>query len=172
MIRIAGCVLVAGGCIGLGLFYRNRIEERIRNLILLSRILEIMESEVRYSRASLSECCLKLSERIPDPYGGCFLRIFRESQENRGISYGEIVQKYLTPVLEETSLGETEKNLFMDTMRSTGYEDIVLQIGRLSNCKEQIERILEKVQREAPGNRRTAVGLGILSGFFLIIVLL
>ena len=172
MIRLAGCFLTICGCVGLGYWYRQQFFCRLYHLRLLISILNMIMSEVRYSKASLPECCRQISKRLEEPYQRSFLKIWEETQENCGESYHDIFQRNMQECLGQVPLGKEEKRLFLEVFGGFGFEESRMQLNSLEHCKEQLNGQLEGLRKEVGEKGRMAMGMGTLGGLLLIIILL
>ena len=172
MLRLAGCMLTALGCVGLGYWYRRQFAERLRHLKTLISILDIMMSEVRYSKASLPECCRSLSVRLEEPYREVFSRIWEETRENDGETYREIFVKNMKECMGQVPLGNEEKRLFLELAARYGFEDTRMQLSSMEQCKEQLKTLCTRLEREVNEKGKMAMSLGTLGGLLLIVILL
>ncbi|MBR5247717.1 MAG: stage III sporulation protein AB [Lachnospiraceae bacterium] len=172
MVKLVGSILVVGGCVGLGGWYRGQFIGRLKQLRILITILDLMISEVRYSKSSLPECCRQLSGRLPEPYGNSFFKVWEETQENSGEGYRDIFVRNLKRCMEQVPLGAEEKKLFLEVSGQFGYEEARMQINSMEQCKEQLKNICGGLEKEVGEKGRMAMGLGTLGGLLLIIVLL
>jgi len=60
---------------------------RIRCIMFPSEILEMMMSEIRYGKTTLPECCRRIGERQPDPFGSTFLQIYESVMARQGENF-------------------------------------------------------------------------------------
>ena len=172
MIKLAGSLLVLLGCAGLGFWYRGQFRGRIYHIQLLITILEIMISQVRYCRSSLPECCRQLAQKTLSPYRENFQKIWEETKKNSGEGYREIFVKNIEICMGQVPLCTEEKRIFSDVMEQFGYEEAKMQINSMEQCKEQLKSLCAKLEKEVDAKGKAAMGLGVLSGFFVIIILL
>lgn len=172
MLKLAGCILTVSGCVGLGYWYRKQFTDRLHHLKILIMILDMMMSEVRYSKASLPECCRQLSERLEEPYQGSFLKIWEETRENSGEAYHDIFQRNMQDCMGQVPLGKEEKKLFLEVSGRFGFEEARMQLSSMEQGREQLKGLYERLEREVGEKGRMAMGLGTLGGLLLIIILL
>lgn len=172
MLRLAGCILTVSGCVGLGYWYRQQFTGRLHHLRILITILDMMMSEVRYSKASLPECCRQLAGRLEEPYQGSFQKIWEETRENAGEPYDDIFKRNMQACMGQVPLGKEEKKLFLEVSGRFGYEEARMQLNSMEQCKEQLKGLAARLEREVGEKGRMAMGLGTLGGLLLIIILL
>ncbi len=172
MMRWIGCVMIGGGCLGLGCWYREQFRLRLKALRTLQELLEIMMSEVRYSKATLPECCMKLSRRLEEPYKQALTKVFEEMGRNEGEGFGTIFQKHMKECLERLPLKAEEKNLFLQFAGGFGFEEARMQLSSMEQLKERLDALTKRLESEVAEKSRMAMGLGIMSGLLLVIILL
>lgn len=171
VLRLAGSVLIISGSVGLGLWYREQFWQRLQNLRVLSDILEIMMSEVRYSKATLPECCQKLGMRMAEPYASVFSGVHEEMLENNGEDFGQIFSAHLDQCFKELSLGAEERGLFLQFAAECGYEDAKMQLASMEQYQERLDSLIARLESELAEKSRMAMGLGIMGGLLLVILL-
>jgi len=172
MTQLLGCILIACGCTGLGVWYRQQFELRLKHLRILNQILEMLMSEIRYSKATLPECCKRLAPRLEEPYKQSFLNIFETMKENTGEGFGQVFKKDMELCLGGIPLQKEEKELFLNAVSESGFEDGKMQLRNIEQHNELLKNIIEKQDKETAEKSRMAMCLGAMSGLLLIIILL
>lgn len=172
MIRLTGGILVILGCCGLGCWFREQYQERIRHIRILISIIDMMKSEVRYCKAALPECLHGILERLEEPYREAFTKAYEDICENTGESPGIIFQSAMKECLDLVPLEREEKKIFWEFAGKCGFEDAGLQLGSMERYRQQLREIYEQQQNEVIKRGRLAVSLGAMSGVFIVIMLL
>ena len=171
MQKIVGVVLIFTGCAGLGGWYGREFRRQIQVLKTWCRILELFLSEIRYSRCTLPECCMRVSKRVEEPYKDIFSGIYLASCENTGESFGELCKRVLEEGLAEECAAKEDKELFMECFVSSGYEEDCLQLRSFEATKEELDKKVLDLEAEIASKCRLALSLGSMSGLLLIILL-
>lgn len=164
--------MILMGCIGLGLWYRERFIGRLACLRDLQRIQEMLISEIRYGRATLPECCNEIAGRVTEPYRGCFRVIYERMRENTGVVFGQVFREEMKPCLDKLPLAEADKSRFLSLFADCGFEDEKMQIRTIEQNKELLQHTITELERENKEKCRMAVGLGVMSGLLLVIILI
>lgn len=138
----------------------------------LNRILELLIGEIRYGKATLPECCIRIAGRLPQPYNNSFVHIYEEMKENTGVGFGPIFHKHMEDCLNELPLSEEDKGQFLSLFGDKGFADEGMQIRSIEQNKELLQYTISSLERENKEKCRMAVGLGAMSGLLLVIVLL
>ncbi len=154
MLKLLGCGMILCGCVGLGLWYRDQMDGRIKALRSLKNILELLSSEVRYGRAALPECCTHAARYLSTPFDGAFVKIGRRMEENTGAAFGEVFREEMAEGLASLPLKEKDREDFLQFTNRTGYMDSQMQLRAL----EQSMELLKEMQNDcgAWGNERIA----------------
>jgi stage III sporulation protein AB len=134
--------------------------------------MEMMISEIRYSKATLPECLRKLTDRVEEPYKEAFLAIHRSMEDNTGESFASIYKKHMESCLSCVPLKAHEKDLLLKMGAGSGFEDSEMQIRSIERNKEVLKDIIAGLEREITEKSRMALGLGAMGGLLLVIILL
>lgn len=172
MQKVIGFFLIFVGCAGLGLWYGDRYKEQVYNLRYLCHILELFEGEIRYGKCLLTECCLRLSEKLEEPYKRTFLRIYQKSNENTGESYALICRECMETELKDLVINQEDRELFIRCFAENGYEEDILQLRIIEQTKKRMSDRLETVEKDNISKYKVAMGMGVMSGLLLIILLI
>lgn len=164
--------MIVGGCLGLGLWYRDQFIGRIRALRTLASILELLMSEIRYGKATLPESCRHLAGRLGEPYAGSMKAVCEELGEGRSASFQTVFCRRMEEGLRDLPLQEEDREIFLQPFRGQGFQDGAMQ---LKNLEQGLEQLLDRIgqqERERRERCHMAVGLGAMSGLLLLIILL
>ena len=164
--------MIVGGCLGLGLWYREQFIGRINTLRTLAMILEMLMSEIRYGKTALPECCLNLSARLEEPYSLCLYNIFKEAGGENGDSFCGIFDRNMEECLKNQPLKKEEREIFMQPFRGQGFQDGAMQLKNMEQALVRISDGITLLEKERKERCNMAVGLGAMSGLLLIIILL
>lgn len=164
--------MIVGGCLGMGLWYREAFRGRLEALRNLQRILEMLISEIRYGRSTLPECCGHIAGRLQEPYRSCFVTIHDRVVENTGVIFGQIFREQMEECLKGLPLEEADRRCFFTLFGENGFEDETMQIRSIEQCKELLLSTIGRLERENTEKCRMAVGLGAMSGLLLVIILI
>ncbi len=171
MFRGVGSALILAGCLGLGFLSREKMNGRIRALQQMMDILELFESEVRYGKTVLPECCGRIGNRIRGGFGEALVRVAEKYRENAGESFEVIFREEVGRQLEEMPLKPEDIRLFLQSISSTGFSEGQMQLRTMEQSRERLGKTKEKLERENSEKGRIVVGLGAMSGLLLILIL-
>ena len=74
--------------------------------------------------------------------------------------------------LNNTYLTKEDKQIFLESGSQLGYLDRQMQLSSLEACMAQIEDNQNMIRKNMKEKQKLSVALGLLSGFFIIILLI
>ncbi len=172
MLRLAGAICIVAGSTGVGFWYRRRLHEALWHLRYLRGLLELFLSEVRYGKATLPECCKKISEKAEAPYGEALDAIYRESERHTGESFFEIWSARMGQALAQLPITGEERALFLDFPKCTGHTDRQMQLKTIEQHRDLLSGAIKVREDNLERQGRLAAGLGMMSGLLLTVLLL
>jgi stage III sporulation protein AB len=134
--------------------------------------MEVMMSEIRYSKSTLPECCRRLGDRLEDPYGLAFREIGEAMRENRGESFRDIFKEQIEKCLVHVPVRRQEKELFLQFAAESGFAEGKMQLLAIGQYQDRLKGIIEVAERELAEKSRMALGLGAMSGLLLVLILI
>lgn len=170
--RLVGAVLILSGCTGLGLWYRQQFIGRLQALRVLSAILEMLMSEIRYGRATLPECCKEVAARVDEPYKGALMQVYEECEQATAAPFGEIFVQKTEQIFAQLSLKREECEIFVAPFKGQGFQDGQMQLKSLEQSLLRLQDMIRMQNEEQREKCRMSVGLGVMSGLLLIIVMI
>ena len=168
--KVIGCLLILSGSSGLGIWYGMQLQRRTFHIKEMMRILDIVRSEIQYSRSTLPECCEKVSEKTSPPYKELFQNICRQLRMEYGIGFDRISVQIMGQGLEKLPLKE-ERNIFIRCFSDVGYGDSQMQYQIVERGRKELQDILEREEEDLKKRSKLAVSLGTMSGILLILIL-
>ncbi len=171
MLKVVGSICILLGCMGWG---GNRIREercRIRHLQELIRIIRRIQNEMAYSKHTLPEICQILSESCKQPYQDCFGAIYRRmKQEN--ICLDQIWEQEMKQCLHRTRLQDEEQEILRNLPQNLGIQEEKYQAESIGQSMDFLVRVCRQSEEAYENKSRMIFSLSILTGVFLIILLL
>lgn len=131
-----------------------------------------MMGEIRYNKAILSECCLRVAKQVPRPFSDCLLEIYKEKRTAKGRHFGEVARPKLMQYLKKLPISDTERELFIHSFSGGGFEEERMQLSVLEQGARSLEKQIGELELRVREQGRVALGLGVLGGVFLVVILL
>lgn len=172
MLKLIGASLVLLGTAGYAFSCKKDLQERLYHTRCLKNILELLESEIRYSRSSLPEACRMIGNRVEEPYRAGLLSVFKVMDENEGLPFSLIWKQQMDESLQKTAASKKDRTLFLQFADSTGFADHQMQLQVLEQCKERLGQSVRRQEESMENKTKVVMSMGLIGGLFLTIVLL
>ncbi len=172
MFKLGGILCILAGCIGWG---GSRISEekcRIRHLRELIRIIKRIQNEISYGKHTLPEICLILAECSDVLYRPYFQRIYEQVGRENGASLTQVWEQQIGQCLREAPLSEEEKEILKDIPRSMGLLEEKQQAESIGQSMDLLVRTCTKAEENYENKSKMIFSVSLLTGIFLIILVL
>ena len=172
MIKITGVMCVLIGCIGYGIERIGRERSRVEHLREMIRIIGRMQDEISYGKHTLPEICLILSEYCNAYYRSFFREIYEGTNHGNGTSFDCIWEQQMGLCLRDAPLTEEEKDILRNLPQSLGMQDEKLQAEHIGRSMDLLGRKCRKAEDSYGNKARMILSVSLLTGVFLIILLI
>lgn len=172
MLKFFGALLVILGCTGFGAACREEMKQVLFHTRCLLMILELLKSEIAYSKATLPEACRMIADRMEEPYRSSLFKIYEIMKTNRGLPFEKVWRQEMGKCLQTVLPGKKESELFLQFSHNTGFADNQMQIKALEQYCEMFAQSVRKQEESMENKARVVMSMGFISGIFLTIVLL
>ena len=172
MLKIIGGLLIIIGATGMGVTYRQEMKDRLYNTKCLHSILELLESEIGYSKASLPEACGMIASRMNVPYSTSLYKVREMMKLNAGLTFSFVWKQEMGRCLEKVLIGNREKEVFLNFPEAGSYADNMMQLKTLDKCKKELQHAVNKQEEKMESKSKVVMSMGLIGGLFLTIALL
>lgn len=172
MLKLAGCLCILSGCIGWGI---NRIREekkRIRHLQELIRIIRRIQGEISYGKHTLPEICLILAEYCHAPFSDCFRAIYERVDREDDSCLEQIWIQEIEQCMQTVFLQEEEREILRSLPQNLGLQEEKYQAESIGQSMDLLNRKCRQAEDAYENKSRMIFSLSILTGIFLVILLL
>ena len=172
MFKITGIIFILVGCVGYGIERTGREHNRVEHLREMIRIIRRIQDEISYGKHTLPEVCLILSEHSSDFYRPFFRRIYEQANQGNGAPFGSVWEQQMRLCLQNTPLTEEEKDILRNLPQSLGMQDEKLQAENIGRSMDLLGRKCQKAEDAYENKARMILSVSLLTGVFLIILLI
>lgn len=172
MQRAIGFILILAGCSGLGMWYSMQFRLHIKNLKQMCRVLSMLESQVRFGRSTIGECCEQIAKRVDNPFQIALQEIAREMEQNEGNSLGQVSRTGFDRHFKNLKVSEKEKEEFIACFAHEGFEEEGIQIQSILRGRQELEAAMQELNETLTSRCRLAISLGTMSGLLLVVLFL
>ncbi|MCC2253485.1 stage III sporulation protein AB [Ruminococcus sp. CLA-AA-H200] len=172
MQRVIGAVLILTATAGAGYMYGRDLKEYLRKMIYLRYVFGLIRGEISYTSAPLPEIFFSIGEKIREPYGLWLKMTAREleDREESGFTraWNRCADRYLRGLglKYEHMILIKEPGTFLGSLQKDTL-DHTLQLY-LNRMDLEIEKLRDGLAAKV----RVGSCLGVMSGIFLIVILL
>ncbi len=160
-LKMIGSLFLMTSAIAIGFLKAEELNERVKRLTELKRMMVLLQGELRYRRAALAEAFENVSERVPEPFQR-FLKEISERLEKRDADgFEKIWEEMSEKLLQEEGFCKEDGTLFEILKGSLGYLDLTMQTETLNLAILQTEDAIKlaKEQQESKGKLYRTMGV-------------
>lgn len=171
MYKAIGILCILIGSVGWGNGKIGQERERIRHLLLMSRILEKIRVEIAYGKHTLPEICLMLTEINDACYRDCFQRIYEAAFEGRA-SLPALWRTEFQAFLGKCPLLEDEREVFAGLPDRLGFQEETGQAESIGQAEAFLSQRGRQAEENCENKTKMIRSVSILTGLLLTIWLL
>lgn len=138
----------------------------------LVRIMELLQSEIRYGNSPLPEACLQAGKKVGKPYSLALERVFTCMEENKGLSFAFVWKREMKECLDKLPIGKKERELFLQFANYSGFSDGQMQMRALEEYSELLKQATKEMEKQIQSKGKVVMSMGVASGVLLSIILL
>lgn len=172
MQRVIGGILILTATTGAGYVYSKELKAYLKKMLYLRYIFSLIKGEIAYTHAPLPEIFKEVGRRIKNPFSTWLMETAKtmEKREETGFAraWSRCVDKYLKELglKREHSIFIKEAGTFLGSLESDTL-DHTLQM-----YLNRMDLEIEKIRENLAAKTRIGSCLGVMSGVFLIVILL
>lgn len=172
MIKIIGAALIIIGSSGIGICVGQDMKNRLESLYLLRHMILLMQSEVKFHKATLQEACEVTALHIEGHLQQFLKAIVEKVKLQEGKSFFSIWKEECEQKLENMNLTKKDLTMLSDMMIKAGFSDYEMQLTAMDLYMEQVNIQIEKLKEILEKKCTVYRCFGIMSGILLVILLL
>ena len=171
MLKLAGSALILAASLLYGLKIRQELREHVEQLVGMKEMFLMLRGEISYTRTPLKEAFVQIASQNKEPFSGFLAQAAQELESNEdsiGSFWSHLVQEESARFL----LKREELGLLQRAGENFGYLDGEMQLKNLELYIEQTEALIQKAQAELKDKQKLSGALSVMSGLFLVILLI
>ena len=169
MIRAAALLLVAASCAGLGFVKSQALSARIRDLLILRKILRLLTGEISYGGTPLPEAFYRIGGKVGEPFRDFLQDLSLDMRRYEGESFSELFDRNADCHLKGTRLTREDLEEWKEFGRMLGYLDREMQLSTLKSFDETLAWKIGVQKEGLPARKKLYQSLGVMGGLFLVI---
>ena len=172
MQRLVGGILIITATAGAGYVYGTELKKYLGKIQYLRYIVGLMKGEIEYTGAPLSEVFFSVARRVKEPYRNWLGQLSARTESRDESGFSRIWNKCADRYLKQLRLKEAHSILLKEAGTFLGSLEADTLDRTLQMYLNRIDLEIEK-QREGLSSRiRIGRCIGVMSGLFLIVILI
>lgn len=172
MLKFAGALMIFSACLGIGFGKGMEYKHRIRDLLLVKKILLMLRGEIKYARTPLPEAFATIGKKMDNVFGTFLNKVAETLNEQQGETMQEVWEKHLTETLQQSALIKEDRRQLKKLGSQLGYLDREMQLSTIDFQVEQLECLIKRLEEEQSKKSRVCNCLGVFTGIMLNLMLL
>lgn len=168
--KILGALLLILTTTWIGFEWSRSLTMRPRQIRQLKSALQILEAEIVYSQSPLQEAFIIIAKQLPDPISR-FFRYLHENLQQDHANFVTIWEKNVLDLKSNSYLRNNETEILQQFGRTLGKHDFYQQQKHIQLALRHLDRELEEARDEQLRYSKMAKSLGVLSGLFIVLLL-
>lgn len=169
--RVFGAGLIVLSCGVMGLVGAASYGHRVHNLRQLISFIHLLESEIRFARATLPEVIAKNIPQFSGVIGNFLATLSIHLEDGAGQDFSVVWEKGIS-YLEESGLPAQAMVDLRDVGKILGHSDVAEQLKHLHLCSTRLQQALEEAKEEQDRQTKLWQYLGFSTGLILVLLLL
>ena len=171
-IKIFGSIFLLTSAAAIGYLKADELKELVRCLNELKRMMILLQGELRFHRATLSEAFENVSERV-DPPLDMFLEELAKKLENRHSgSFLTVWDEVFDNLLTNEGFKKEDKVLLEQLGTSLGYLDLTMQTETLNLAILQTDDVIMNAKEQLEIKGKLYQTMGVTAGAFLTLLII
>ena len=172
MLKVIGACLILGTAAVFGLQLKNQVSMHLKQLIGFKEMLLMLSGEMSYAKTPLTEAFQNIAARGREPFGPLLLEVAERLEQERESPLSDIWQSAVEHQKKTFYFSKEELFMLKDLGGNFGYLDIQMQLNHLALYIQQVESRIGQAQQELTAKQKMYQYLSVMSGLFLILLLI
>lgn len=172
MQRFIGAVFIISATTGAGLLYGIELQNYLEKMLYIRHIVYMLKGELEYSSAPLDEVFGRVAVRVKEPYRRWLHAMERQMAERESENFLKIWMRSVDRYLGELHLKSEHSIQLKELGTCIGQMDSASESKNLQLYLERLELEIERVREGMASRKRIGNCLGVMSGVFLVVILI
>lgn len=171
MIKLVASAVILCSCAALGIFFASGFQKRVKQLTELENAFMQLEFDVDFLNITLDESFEKIAKNSVGGIKEVFLYVSDRLKKNRCCDLSKIWKRALERSKYDLFLSDTDKEILIDFSKTLGSGNREKEKNNIKMGLMRLKIAKDEAQNAAASNTKMYRGLGLLTGIFIIIVL-
>ena len=171
-IKVLGSIFLLTSAAAIGYLKADELKERVRCLNALKRMMILLQGELRFHRATLSEAFENVAERAEKPFDVFLEELAKELESRQYGSFLPIWNEMSDELLTREGFQKGDKNLMEQLGNSLGYLDLTMQTENLNLSICQVDEAIENAKTKKKKKGKLYQTMGVTVGALLTLLMI
>lgn len=172
MQQFIGCVCILSATTGAGILYEKELKMYLDRLMYLRHIIYMLQGEIEYSAAPLPQVFRQVAGRVREPYRSWLRGLETQIEEREYEDFSRIWKRCFDRYLKELKLKKAHSDQLKELGDYLGTVDVSGESKCFALYLNRLEPEIQRFREEIAAKKRIGNCLGVMSGVFLVVVLL
>ncbi len=171
-IKILGGIFLMASAAAVGFLKADELKERINRLSELKRMMVLLQGELRFHRAVLSEAFENVSEHMNVPFSVCLKEMSRKLEKRDSGDFCTVWSEMSEILLKEAGFEKKDREI-LDTLGSSlGYLDLTMQTETLNLAILQADEAIKHAKEQFAEKGKLYQTMGVTVGALLVLLII
>ena len=171
-IKVLGSIFLLTSAAAIGYLKADELKERVRCLNALKRVMILLQGELRFHRATLSEAFENVAERAEKPFDVFFEELTKELERRKYGSFSSAWNELSDKLLTNKGFKKEDKVLLEQLGNSLGYLDLTMQTENLNLAILQTDDAIMNAKEQLETKGKLYQTMGVTAGAFLTLLMI
>ena len=171
-IKIFGSIFLLTSAAAIGYLKADELKERVRCLSALKRMMILLQGELRFHRATLSEAFENVSERAEKPFDVFFGELADELENRHSGGFLTVWNAMTDKLMTGEGFKKEDKVLLEQLGNSLGYLDLTMQTENLNLAILQTDDAIMNAKEQLEVKGKLYQTMGVTAGAFLTLLII
>lgn len=172
MWRMMGFLLIITACTAIGFRSGMDVENRLKSLREIQRMMGMLKGEIQYAATPLQEAFEMLALRMEQPFNGYLKKTAADMELKDGRTIAAILEDNSRMVYSKSGLKPADIKSLIRAGARLGYLDTEMQIRTIDLYLEELEKECRLAEEEYQGKVKVYRCLGFMGGLFAAVIFL
>ena len=171
-LKILGSIFLIASAATIGCMKADELRQRVKSLNELKRSMILLQGELRFHRATLSEAFENISGRVKYPFDKYFEEISKALETENSVGFLSLWSEMSEKIISDAGLKKEDKALLELLGGSLGFLDITMQIENLNLTILQTEDAISSAKEQLTVKGKLYQTMGVTVGAFLTLLII
>lgn len=171
-LKIIGSLFLMFSAASIGFLKAEELNERVKRLQEFKRMIMLLQGELRFHRAALTEAFESVSERVEEPFSAFLKETATKLELRESGGFDEVWNEMSKKLLHGEGFWKEDEQLLEILRSSLGYLDLTMQTETLNLAIIQTEDAIKFAREQQASRGKLYRTMGVSVGALLILLII